>query len=102
MPLDSTGAPAPQSRHAERLARLKLLRLRATSEQRKKRRFSKARLQLAEYLLADIVDGADVIGEGVINTRTWYSPRGVYLLVALTLPSYERLCEFDAEAADYE
>jgi hypothetical protein len=50
MPLDSGGAPAPLSRHAERLARLKLLRRKANTEQRQQRRFSTARLIEAEHL----------------------------------------------------
>jgi hypothetical protein len=102
MPDASGSLPVPASRHAERLARLKLLRRRATTEQRKKRRFSKERLRAAEYLLAAVIDGADLIGEGVINNRAWYSPTGVYLLVGLTWPSYKRLCAFDAEATDFE
>jgi hypothetical protein len=101
MPLDQ-GAPAPSSRHAERLARLKLLRRKANSEQRKQRRFSKERLRTAESLLADVIDGADLIGEGPINNRSWYSPSGVYLLVALTWPSFDRLCAVGAEIEDLE
>jgi hypothetical protein len=59
------GAPAPQSRHAERLARLELLRRRTNSEQRKKRRWLKNQLFTANLILADIIDGADVIGKVV-------------------------------------
>jgi hypothetical protein len=52
--------------------------------------------------LSDIINGVDLIAEGVINNRAWYSPRGVYLLVALTWPSFDRLCTVGAELEDLE
>jgi hypothetical protein len=99
---DASGAPAPSSRHAERLARLKILRRKANTEQRKQRRFSKERLRIAEHLVTDIIDGADLIGEGPVETRGWSCASGVYLLVALPQPSFDRLCDVGAELEDRE
>lgn len=101
MPLDGTGASAPASPWAERLARLKIIRRKSQSEERRQRRFSKRRLETAEELLGHIIADADFVGEGVIAER--YRDRPVvYLLVALHPRDFEDLCEVGAELEDLE
>lgn len=101
MPLDGT-APPEGSAWAERLARLKIIRRKARAEQRKLRRFSKERLRVAEHLLAEIIDGADLIGEAILETRSWCTSQGVFLLVALPSQTFQQLCELGAEMEDLE
>jgi hypothetical protein len=101
------GAPAPQSRHAERLARLKLLRRKAKSGERKHRRWLKNQLLMANILLAEIIDGADVISEVVVTDEMdgyghVYRYGGVCLLVTLDSHRFAQLCEYGAEIEDAE
>jgi hypothetical protein len=100
MPLDNTGAPAPRSPWAQRLACLKILRRKANKDARKQRRFSQARLRSAEQLIAHIIDNADIVAESPY-TDLWQG-QTIFLLVALSPGDFDRLAEYGSELEDAE
>lgn len=102
MPRDGTGAPAPLSPFAEYLDRLKLARRRRTHGERKRRAVTRQRLELAEMVLAAIVDGSDVIADGLIFEHHYETVRGVALLVTLSQGRFRDLCAIGAEIEDDE
>lgn len=106
MPDASGSLNTPTSPLVERLARLKLMRRKGRSEERRKRRWLKNQLVIANILLADIIDGADIVAEVVVtddlDPGTSYRVQSVCLLVTLPVCRFGQLCEFGAELEDLE
>lgn len=105
MPRDDAGAvlaPQPLSLLL-RERRLKILSRAAKRAAASRRRFSQARLQEAEAILATVINGGDMLGEVTVKDASPFGPEpGVALMVTMTMYQFRRLCRYGAELEDDE
>jgi hypothetical protein len=104
MPLDGISTPAsrPLRDWIDHLKRRKLAAKKTRAIVKKRRAVSEQRLCRTEQCLVDIIDGADLIGKGPVETHGWSCGSGVYLLVALPMPVFDTLCKIGADLEDLE
>ncbi|HZL58992.1 MAG TPA: hypothetical protein VFC38_04770 [Stellaceae bacterium] len=103
MPRDFNGASAPRlSLHAQRLNTLKLIRARRRGHDHQRRRVTEHRMQLAEWLLGKIIDGADIIGEGSACHLNGGRHLTVFFLVEIDAYHFREICAIGGDLSDLE
>lgn len=111
MPLSTSGAkkPLPLSQCILHLERARLAAKKARRVENRLRANDQQRTEEAYRLLAELIDGADVVAQA--ETGALWHGRTIFLLVSLAPDVFTRLCEYggdphlegstDAEPVDY-
>ena len=94
-------AQKPITPLALRAMRLRKLSAAARKGAKAHRRFSAVRLQIAELILGEIVNGGDMLAEVTLRGR-FYDVKAVCVLVTMSESRFRQLLEYDADIEDDE
>ena len=94
-------AQKPITPLALRAMRLRKLSATARKGRAARRRFSAVRLQFAELILGEIINGGDMLAEVTLRGR-FYDVKAVCVLVTMSESRFRQLLEYDADIEDDE
>ena len=94
-------ADQPITPLALRAMRLRKLSAAARKGAKAHRRFSAVRLQIAELILGEIINGGDMLAEVTLEGR-FYDEKAVCVLVTMRANRFHQLIEYDADIEDDE